>query len=146
MFDQLRSLFKSPASYTTSLPEADARHAMGTLMVRAAKADDAYLFEEIETIDRVLAARHDLNPVEAAQMRAACEKLEAEMPDTQEVAAILRDAVGLAEREATLRALWKVVFADGIKRASEDRVLHQIEAVLGISPARAKELQDGAAR
>jgi uncharacterized tellurite resistance protein B-like protein len=145
MFDQLRALFGNPTAYTTPLPEADARHAMGMLMVRAAKADQRYLFAEIKLIDRVLAARHGLNPVEAAQMRAACEKLEAEMPDTEEVARILRDAVGLAEREATLHALWKVVFADGVKRDVEEQVLHQIEAVLGIPPARAKELQEGAA-
>jgi uncharacterized tellurite resistance protein B-like protein len=45
------------------------------------------------------------------------------------------------KKEATLSALWAVVYADGVKHDEEDELLHQIEAVLGISPARAKELQ-----
>ena len=65
MLERLTAFFGNPASYTTALPEADAAHAMGALLVRAAKADDAYLFEEIAIIDRILARRHDLNPVEA---------------------------------------------------------------------------------
>ena len=109
---------------------------------RAAQADQAYLFEEIELIDRVLAERNDLDPLAAAKMRAACEKLEEAMPDTDELAGILKQAVGVDEAEETLRALWCVVFADGIKHDEEDKILHQIETVLGVLPERAKELQD----
>jgi uncharacterized tellurite resistance protein B-like protein len=123
------------------LPEADARHAMGALMVRAAKADNTYLFEEIQVIDRVLAGRYGLNPIEAAKMRAACQKLESQMPDTSEMTGILKNAISSDEKEATLSALWAVVYADGVKHAEEDALLHQIEDVLGISPERAKELQ-----
>ncbi|MEM9584938.1 MAG: TerB family tellurite resistance protein [Pseudomonadota bacterium] len=141
MFDRLLALFNNPESYETPLPASDARHAMGTLMVRAAQADQAYLFEEIELIDKVLATRNGLNAVEAAKMRAACEKLEEQMPDTEELAGILKKAVGTEEVEETLRALWRVVFADGIKHDEEDKILHQIEIVLGVSPERAKVLQ-----
>lgn len=146
MFERLQALFLNPKSYETPLPDADARHVMGTLLVRAAKSDDTYLFEEVKLIDKVLAERNGLNPVEAAKMRAACEKLEAHMPDTEDLARTLRDTVSVAEKEATLRALWRVVFADGIKREVEDRMLHRIEDVLGVAPARAKELQEAATR
>lgn len=142
MFERLQALFHNPSSYETPLPDADARHLMGTLLVRAAKSDNAYLFEEVQLIDKVLAERNGLNPVEAAKMRAACEKLEASMPGTGDLARRLRDTVSTAEKEATLRALWRVVFADGIKREVEDRMLHQIEEVLGITPDRAKALHD----
>lgn len=142
MFERLIAFFHNPTTYQTPLPPADAAHVVGALMVQAAKADRAYLFEEVEVIDRVLARRHDLNPVEAAKMRAQCEKLEEAMPDTDELAAVLRDAVGTDEAEAALRALWAVVFADGLEQEEEDDVLHHVEAVLGISPERAKELHD----
>lgn len=142
MFERLTALFHAPETYKTPLPDADARHVMGTLLVRAAKADHTYLIEEIKQIDKVLAERNGLNPVEAAKMRAACEKLEAAMPDTDGLAITLRDTISTAEKEATLRALWRVVFADGIKREEEDRILHQIEDLLGIPPERAKQLQD----
>jgi uncharacterized tellurite resistance protein B-like protein len=141
MFDQLRALFLNPAAHETPLPEADAHHALGALMVRAAKADNTYLFEEIAFVDRVLAERHGLDPVAAAQMRAACERLEAEMPRTEDLTAILHNAIGAEEMETTLRALWGVVFADGHEHRDEARMLHQIEAFLGIPADRAKALQ-----
>jgi uncharacterized tellurite resistance protein B-like protein len=142
MLEKLIEFFLNPNSYETPMPAADANHVIGALMVRAAKADRAYLFEEVEVIDRVLAERHQLGPIEAAKMRAACEKLEENMPDTAELAAILREAVGVQEMENALRALWRVVFADGIEGDEEDAVLHMIEAMLGVSPKRAKELHD----
>lgn len=141
MFESLTALFKKPDTYETPLPEADARHAMGALLVRAAKADNVILVEELQVIDQILARTYDLNPIEASKMRAACEKLEIEMPETDGMTAIVRDAIGLNEKEATLRALWQVVYADGVKHDEEDALLHQIEDVLGIPPLRAKALQ-----
>lgn len=146
MIERLLSFFQNPTAHETPLPEADARHALGALMVRAAKADQLYLFEEVQQIDKVLAERNGLNPVEAAKMRAACEKLEAQMPATEVLADILKSAVTDEEKEATVAALWKVVFADGVEHENEDELLHQIEAVLGVSPAVAKRLHDEAAR
>lgn len=145
MFETLLTLFKKPDDYETPLPEADARHAIGALLVRAAKVDKAYLFEEVEQIDRVLAKRNDLSAVEAAKMRAACEKLEEAMPNTAQLVEILKNRIGAAEKEATVKALWSVVFADGIQHEDEDRYLHELENVLGISPERARQLHDQAA-
>ena len=144
-FPSLRALFGGAGSYKTPLPEADAAHALGALMVRAAKSDKTYLFEEIAQIDRIIARTQGLNPVAAAKMRAECELLEREMPKTEDIVALLRDAIGLDEREAALLALWQVVFADGISHLEEDQLLHEIEAYLGISPERALELQTKAA-
>ena len=142
MFEKLIEFFSNPNTYETPMPKADADHVIGALMVRAAKADRAYLFEEVETIDRVLSERHNIGPIDAAKMRAACERLEEAMPDTVELAAILRGAVGTDELEDALRALWRIVFADGIERDEEDEVLHKVEAMLGVTPERAKELHD----
>lgn len=144
MFENLLSLLGHAKTYQTPLPEADAQHAIGALLVRAAKADHKILFEEIQMIDKVLAQRFDLNPIEAAKMRASCEKLESEMPDTVEMTQIIKDAISSFEKEATLTALWAVVYADGVIHVEEDELLQQIEAVLGVSPARAKELKAAA--
>lgn len=143
MFSRILSLFQTDTP-VTPLPEADAQHALGALLVRAAKIDKVYMFEEIEHIDDLLAHRYNLNPVEAAKLRAECEKLEAAMPDTSALAGVLHDAISAEEREATVLALWEVVFADGVEVEAEDQLLHQLEALLGVSPARSKELHDQA--
>ncbi|MEL6682822.1 MAG: TerB family tellurite resistance protein [Pseudomonadota bacterium] len=144
MLERLTAFFGNPDGYKTPLPEADAPHALGALLVRAAKADHAYLFEEIATIDKILAKRHNLNVVEAAKMRAECELLEKEIPRTSEIASILEHAISTEEKEATLTALWRVAMADGKIHAEEDTLLHRIEEVLGVPSARAKELQEQA--
>lgn len=89
MFERILGLLRAPAHDFTAMPEADARHALGALLVRVAKADGAYLFQEIEEIDHLLADLYDLNTIEAARMRAECERLEHAMPDTSELAHIL---------------------------------------------------------
>lgn len=142
MFERLIEFFHNPNSYETPMPKADVDHVVGALMVRAAKADKAYLFEEVETIDRVLAERHGLKAIEAAKMRAACEKLEENMPNTAALTNVLRETVGEEELENVLRILWRVVLADGIELEVEDEVLHRVEALLGVTADRAKELHD----
>ncbi|MEO0929291.1 MAG: TerB family tellurite resistance protein, partial [Pseudomonadota bacterium] len=54
---------------------------------------------------------------------------------------ILEHAISTEEKEATLTALWQVALADGKIHSEEDTLLHRIEEVLGVPPARAKELQ-----
>ncbi|MEM8536445.1 MAG: TerB family tellurite resistance protein [Pseudomonadota bacterium] len=141
MLERLRAFLGDPSVYHTPLPEADAAHAMGALLVRAAKADRVYVFEEIALIDRVLGIRHGLNPIDAAKMRAECELLEKAIPEAQDVGAILENAISTQEKEAVLRALWQVVHTDGRVDKIEDALLHRVEGILGVTPARAKELQ-----
>lgn len=143
MLERLLSLFHIDRAVTT-LPQADAQHALGALLVRAAKIDRAYLFEEVEQIDLVLAHLYKMDPVAAAKMRARCELLEDSMPDTENLARVLHDAIPMADREAAVSALWAVVFADGTELPEEDDLLHQIEAILGVAPDRAIALHDAA--
>ena len=58
------------------LHDMDARLALAALLVRLAKADDDYAVEEIRRIDRIIASRYGLNPVDAAKLRADAEDLE----------------------------------------------------------------------
>lgn len=146
MFDKILALFEPEPSHT-ELPPAEARFAIGALMVRTAMADRAYLFEEVEEIDRVLAKLYDLNPLEAAKMRAQCEKLEHEIPRTKDLAKIIRDAVGRPEQEAALSAMWSVVYADGRRHENEDLLVSRIQSLLEIDTAtclRIKEEQKAA--
>ncbi|MBT0957318.1 TerB family tellurite resistance protein [Alphaproteobacteria bacterium KMM 3653] len=115
------------------LPELDARLALGALLVRLAKSDHLYSVEEISKIDVILANRYALNPVEAAKMRATCEKLEAQAPDTQSFTEQVQAGVSHAERLAVFDTLWQVSMADGRLRAEEDKVLRFVGTALGLS-------------
>ena len=141
MFQRILSLAQKKAD-TAALPDVDVPHAIGAMLVRAARVDGVYLFEEIEVIDEVLAYRYKLSPAEAAKLRAECETLDTIMPAGEAFAEILRDAIDQDERVAMVLALWEVVFADGYKVAEEDTLLSQLETVLGVPVEKSKELQD----
>lgn len=122
------------------LPEPDARMALAALLVRVAKSDHAYLASEISLIDRFLARRFQLNPVEAAKLRAVAEKLEHQAPPTEKFTQLIRDAVSYNERVEVLEALWQVVMADGVKHAEEAEVLDFATGALGLAPEDAAEV------
>ncbi|PIE14434.1 MAG: hypothetical protein CSA70_01370 [Rhodobacterales bacterium] len=115
------------------LPEPDARLALGALMVRVAKSDHTYVFAEIARIDRLLARLNHINPVEAAKMRATCERLNAEAPDTETFATLIRENVPFDQRIEALSALWSVVLADGRKTPDELEMIESTRAALGLS-------------
>lgn len=110
-------------------------------MVRVAKADGAYLFQEIEEIDHLLADIYALNAIEAARMRAECEKLERAMPDTSELADILNLSVSQEEQNLFVAALWKVADADGQRHDTEQQVVAIATQTFGMAPEDAAALR-----
>jgi uncharacterized tellurite resistance protein B-like protein len=133
MFENLKKrLMGKPAA--PPLPEPDEHLALGALLVRVAKSDSHYHIQEISEIDHILQESFALNAVEAAKMRATCEKLEAQAPGTPDFALLIRQNVDYAHRLSILPAFRRVVIADGVHvRAEADAVL-EIENMLGIRP------------
>ncbi|MEP3295846.1 MAG: TerB family tellurite resistance protein [Pseudoruegeria sp.] len=131
MFDNLLSRLR--AKTATPLPDPDAKRALGALLVRIAKSDKHYAFEEISQIDTILAKRYDLSSVAAAKLRHECEMLETQAPDTETFAALVKNSVPYADRSAIIESLWSVVMADGIERPEEDEILDRVAAILGVA-------------
>lgn len=146
MFEGILALFSLAKGYRTKLPEADASTALGALLVRVAKADNVYLFQEVKQIDKILAARNGINILQAAKLRAQCEKLEESMPETAAIIEVMNEVVDISEREAMVAALWSVAFADGLEHEAEDDLLHLIENYLGVDPAVGARLRDDASK
>jgi uncharacterized tellurite resistance protein B-like protein len=133
MFERLKEFFHSAPRKRAPLPEPDAMLALGTLLVRVAQADKTYLFEEIRQIDRILAAVNGLKPIEAAKMRATCERLAREITDDARMARLIRENIDYRHRVDTVQALWQVAEADGITDAREAELVHLVEEVLGVA-------------
>lgn len=131
MFDHLLRRLSQPAS--GRLPEADARLALATLLVRVARSDGAYEAGEAARIDRVLAARDGLSPFAAAALRVKAEAMEAAAPDTVRFTRALKEAVALDERAALVQALWAVALADGARASEEEQVIRLVASLLGLS-------------
>ncbi|MEO0358171.1 MAG: TerB family tellurite resistance protein [Pseudomonadota bacterium] len=145
MFERLLSLFERHPTYETPLPQADAGHAFGALLVRIAKADSAYLFEELESIDHILAERFGLNPVAAAKYRAECEKLEDALPDTAALSNILVEELNVETRAGMVAQMWEVLLADGFRHRKEEEVVAEVAAVFGLTADQVKDLRPAGA-
>ncbi len=143
MLTRILNLLKGHPS--EPLPEPDARLALGALMVRVAKADDDYQLREIARIDSLLARMNALGPVDAAKMRATCEKIEAEAPSTRKFALLIRETVSFEARIEALEALWQVMLADGAPDAAEMAIIVQVREALGLSKADCDAAQSRAA-
>lgn len=133
MLERILKAFAAPVPQ--ALPEPDGKLALGALMVRVAKSDRHYKVSEISRIDKLLARLNGIGPVEAAKMRATCEKLDKAAPDTEEFAHLIREAVPFDARIDALEALWEVMLADGECHEEELQVVGDVREALGLSEA-----------
>ncbi|MBO9479233.1 TerB family tellurite resistance protein [Shimia sp. R11_0] len=133
IWDHLLARLRGTAN-TEPLPEPDEKLALGALLVRVAKSDNSYHALEIGEIDRILSETFGLNPIEAAKLRATCEKLESAAPGTPDFALLIRETVDYPHRLEVAHKLFQVIEADGKHLPVEDESLHEIEAMLGIKP------------
>lgn len=111
----------------------DARLALTALLVRIARSDGDYADAEIARIDRITAARFDLSPAEAADLRAQSETLEEQAPDTVRFTRAIKDAVPYDDRRAVVESLWEVALADGARADEEDALLRLVARFLGVN-------------
>ncbi|MEX0276881.1 MAG: TerB family tellurite resistance protein [Ruegeria sp.] len=116
-----------------NLPDPDAELALGALMVRVAQADRDYKLEEISLTDKTLARLYQHNAIEAAKVRATCEKLHAAAPETDTFGKLIRETTGEKERLAALDALWEVVLADGDTDEGEVKIVEEARTAMGLS-------------
>jgi len=122
---------KGPAT----LPDPDAELALGALMVRVAQSDREYQLEEISLIDRILARLYQHNAIEAAKVRATCEKLQAAAPESDTFGRLIRETTGIQERLAAMDALWEVVLADDKEHPGEITIVEETRKAMGLSYA-----------
>lgn len=131
MFEALLRRLTAPT--LDRLPEPDADLALAALLVRLARADGDYSAVEISRIDKVLAARHALTPMEAAKMRAQAEALEQEAPDTVRFTRAIKEGTAIEERSQLMQAMWSIALADNSRNAAEDQLMRLVANLLGLT-------------
>lgn len=131
MFQDFLRRLTAPAPQ--SLNDIDSRLALGALLVRVARTDGDYAAVEIAQIDQALMKRYDLSAPDAAALRAECEALEAEAPDTVRFTRAIKDTVSYENRVHVIEALWAVVMADGVRDDEEDSMMRMTASLLGVS-------------
>lgn len=133
MFSKLLNSVLGGETTPAPLADEDARLALAALMVRIARADNFYDDSEAAHIDRIVAARYDLSPFAATELRRRAEEAEAAAADTVQFTRAIKDAVPYDDRIAVIEALWAVVLANGERDPEEDSLLRLVSNLLGIN-------------
>lgn len=129
MFADLLRRLTAPAP--ERMPDADARLALGALLVRLARADGHMDASETARIKAILEKRYDL--ADATDLLAQCTTLESEAPDTVRFTRAIKDAVDYDDRLGVIAAMWQVVLADGKRDAQENSLMRMIAPMLGVT-------------
>lgn len=128
----LRKLMMSTGH--AELQPEDARLAIASVLVMAARADNHYEAAEEAMIDRTLMARFKLSAAEAKGLREQGEEAEAEAIDIYQFTKAIKDAIPHDDRVAIVEELWRVILTDGQRDPHEDSLMRQIVDRLGLSP------------
>jgi uncharacterized tellurite resistance protein B-like protein len=115
------------------LRDVDARLALASLLVRAARVNGDYAKSQIRCIDQMLMQRYGLTQTSAEALRLQAEMLEAQAPDTVRFTRAIKAATPYEERERELEAMWVVILADGVRDDEESGLMRLVADFLGIS-------------
>ncbi len=116
------------------LQPEDARLAIASVLVMAARADGKYDDHETAIIDRVLAKRFGLSSELARGVREQGEEAESEAIDIYQFTKAIRSSIPHEDRVAIIEELWGIVLSDGVRDPHEDSLMRQIVDRLGLSP------------
>lgn len=116
------------------LQPEDARLAIASVLVMAARADGTYEAAEAAEIDRALIARFKLSAEAARGLREEGEAAESEAIDIYQFTKAIRTAIPLDDRLAIIEELWRIILSDGVRDPQEDTLMRQIVDRLGLSP------------
>ncbi|MEM6375732.1 MAG: TerB family tellurite resistance protein [Pseudomonadota bacterium] len=130
-FHRMLHVFDTPKP--AELPQLDERLALGTLLVQAAMTNDHYAVSEIARIDKILAQLFDLGPIEAAKMRAICERIDHGAPDHIDLAHLIQSTISHEARQDACTALWEVALADGDPEDRETALIQDVREALGLT-------------
>ncbi|GGG62479.1 hypothetical protein GCM10011415_05970 [Salipiger pallidus] len=99
------------APRTAPFDPGDTPLALGALLLRAQRSDFPEIIGGIVPLEAVLARRYDLTTAEAAEMREACERVEAAAPPGPWFAELLHEVIDPAQRQAMALSLLEAVEA-----------------------------------
>ena len=118
----------------TELQPEDARLAIASVLVMAARADGKYDDREAAIVDRVLGKRFGLTAELARGLREQGEEAEGESIDIYQFTKAIRTAIPIEDRIAIIEDMWSIILSDGVRDPHEDSLMRQIVDRLGLSP------------
>ena len=149
MFDALRSFFDEMtggARPPDGFAEDDHRVAAVALLVHLADADGVLDAPERKRLQRLVEERYALAPAQARRLIVQASADEREAVDLFRFTHILKRRLDEKGRQAVVRLLWEMAYADGQAHELEENIIWRVAELLGVSPRERVELRQDAER
>jgi uncharacterized tellurite resistance protein B-like protein len=135
MFERLVSFLKGlpPGAPGSRLArEDDPRIAAAALMFHVMNADGVRHDVEWERLKKVLAESYGVSGEELDTLVAAGERADNEAIDLYAFTSVLKRHLDEEARIEFIRAMWEVVYADGMLHELEDNILWRVAELIGV--------------
>jgi uncharacterized tellurite resistance protein B-like protein len=133
MFDHIRALLSGEPSPNLSKSGSKLQIAVAALLVQAATMDDTFDAAERATIERLLAARFDLQGDSVRVLLAAAEDAAERSSQLYSFIHVVVEQLNAEERVQIIEMMWEVAYADGVLDPDEDALLRRVAGLLYVS-------------
>ena len=146
LINQIADAIAAPATSSDDAEKREdaIRNATAVLMVDVARADYEFDAEEFDRLLRLIQARFDLSPDQAAELvNAADEKVDG-LTSLHDFTQLLHNNLDEQEKAHVVGLLWQVAYADGRLDKYEDALVLKISDLLHVSRGKVMQLKHDA--
>jgi uncharacterized tellurite resistance protein B-like protein len=130
MFHSLMRMFATPEA---PLRPPHTRLSVAVLLLEAARQDDHFDPSERVMIEKLLAGRFCLAPLELARLMAAAEARSAQLVQLHGHTSDIAHEMTPDQRIGLIEMLWDVAYADGVLDPEEDHLIRRIAGLIYVS-------------
>lgn len=133
MFNHIRALLSGESAPYASKTSDQLQIAVAALMVQAATMDDTFDVAERAAIERLLAARFNLDDGAVRGLLAAAEDAAEKSSQLYSFVRTVVQRLSPQERVEIVEMMWDVAYADGVLDPDEDALLRRVAGLLYVS-------------
>lgn len=133
MFDHIRALLSGDSSPRLSKSGTQLQIAVAALLVQAATMDDTFDATERTTIERLLAARFDLDGGAVQRLLSSAEDAAERSSQLYSFIHVVVEQLAPEDRVQIVEMMWEVAYADGVLDPDEDALLRRVAGLLYVS-------------
>src|SRR3984885_4858070 len=134
MFDALHRLLTGLDHPHRAAEQNDSAFALAVLLIEVARSSDNRVEDREEgVIERALAKRFSLEPVEVIRLVRAAEEGRIQAADLFHFTQIVVNKFSEEERIGVIEMLWEVAYADGVLTGDEDTLIRRVAGLIDVS-------------
>jgi uncharacterized tellurite resistance protein B-like protein len=130
MFDALHRLLAGLDPAHRAAEQNDSAFALAVLLIEVARSDDRVEDREKSVIERALAERFGLEPIEVTHLVKAAREAAMQATDLFHFTHVVVDKFSEEARIGVIEMLWEVAYSDGVLTGDEDTLIRRVAGLI----------------